>query len=148
MIKQQYIRIATFKPQEVLPFVVTDDTVLKLRQQHIKKSSEQWKKVVEKIYNGFSVKMNSQRYQLFATKGLTCVKCGITGSFFALERINSTRDNPLRFHFNLYAIDDNGEEVLITKDHIIPKSKGGKNTLNNYQVMCYNCNQEKGDGNE
>ena len=41
-------------------------------------------------------------------------------------------------------IDDNGQEVLITKDHIIPKSKGGKDKLDNYQTMCVRCNKRKG----
>jgi 5-methylcytosine-specific restriction endonuclease McrA len=47
------------------------------------------------------------------------------------------------YHFNLYAIDDNGDEILMTKDHIIPKSKGGRNHLSNYQPMCCVCNQKK-----
>lgn len=40
-------------------------------------------------------------------------------------------------------IDDNDNEVLMTKDHIIPKSKGGKNNLSNYQPMCCICNKQK-----
>lgn len=35
--------------------------------------------------------------------------------------------------------------ILLTKDHIIPISKGGKNTLDNYQCMCQTCNNEKSD---
>ena len=42
----------------------------------------------------------------------------------------------------------NGEEVLFTKDHIIPKSKGGKNHISNYQTMCEPCNSEKGNNDE
>lgn len=33
--------------------------------------------------------------------------------------------------------------VLLTKDHIVPLSKGGKNDLTNYQCMCQTCNNEK-----
>lgn len=32
----------------------------------------------------------------------------------------------------------------MTKDHIIPKSKDGKDDISNYQTMCYKCNLEKG----
>lgn len=46
-------------------------------------------------------------------------------------------------HFNLYAEKD-GESRLMTKDHIIPKSKGGKNHLDNLQTMCDHCNSKKG----
>lgn len=48
------------------------------------------------------------------------------------------------FHLNLYAIDENGKEVLMTKDHIIPKSKGGADDISNYQTMCERCNEAKG----
>lgn len=32
----------------------------------------------------------------------------------------------------------------LTKDHIIPKSRGGKNDVNNYQTLCKKCNTMKG----
>ena len=49
-----------------------------------------------------------------------------------------------RYHLNLYGM-KNGKEILFTKDHIIPKAKGGKNTMDNYQTMCAVCNREKAD---
>ena len=97
----------------------------------------------EKDYDGLMVKMGSQRYEVFKEKGLKCVDCGIVGSFFALEKFRLQENN--RHHFNLYAIDGEGLEVLMTKDHIIPISKGGKNILSNYQTMCEKCNSRKGD---
>lgn len=33
----------------------------------------------------------------------------------------------------------------ITVDHVIPISKGGTNTLDNMEAMCYTCNQMKRD---
>ena len=35
-------------------------------------------------------------------------------------------------------------DVAFTKDHIIPKAKGGINALSNYQTMCAPCNNLKG----
>jgi 5-methylcytosine-specific restriction endonuclease McrA len=55
------------------------------------------------------------------------------------------KDSPDKFHLNLYGIDSNGREVMLTKDHIIPRSKGGKNKLSNYQPMCIHCNKKKAD---
>lgn len=106
----------------------------------------------EIIFDGKRVLMNSQRYQLFAEKGLKCAICGIEGKYFALEinltnygkklsqeQINNLIENG-RYHFNLYAVKEDGTEVMMTKDHIIPKSKGGPSCLWNYQTMCWHCN--------
>lgn len=90
-------------------------------------------------FDGVLVKTWSQRYQLFPLHN-KCVKCGLQASYYKLEKQAASK----LYHFNLYGIKD-GEEVLFTKDHIIPKSKGGKNHLSNYQVMCHICNEEKGD---
>lgn len=85
------------------------------------------------------IKRNSDRYRLFANKGTTCVTCGIEANTFIVETF-STVQNP---HGNLYYISDN-VEILFTKDHIIPKSRGGLNIFENYQTMCSPCNSAKG----
>lgn len=81
----------------------------------------------------------SSRYRLFY-RSLVCVKCGLVGTYFAKEK------NPnvgTKYHLNLYAVKD-GVEIQFTKDHILPKSKGGENKLSNYQTMCEPCNKTKG----
>ena len=88
------------------------------------------------------VKMNSQRYHTFKNTGTNCVKCGLKGKFFALEK--SPYDKHPYYHFNLYGFDENDNEILFTKDHIIPKSLGGKDHIDNYQTMCSICNGTKG----
>ena len=90
--------------------------------------------------DGDIIKGNSQRYQTFFTKGTKCVCCGIEGRYFAKEKVSCDKS----YHLNLYAIDENGKEVLMTKDHILPKSKGGQDHVDNYQPMCVRCNKAKG----
>lgn len=90
--------------------------------------------------DGDLIHMASHRYQLFATKGIVCVNCGIEGQYYAKESTNINQG----WHFNLYALDENGEEVLMTKDHIFPRSAGGSDSLDNYQPMCIFCNGKKG----
>ena len=80
----------------------------------------------------------SQRYTLFK-KHRCCAVCGIEGTIMALE----SHKKHSRPHFNMYAI-SNGHEILMTKDHIKPKSKGGSNNMKNYQTMCEQCNTRKG----
>lgn len=37
-----------------------------------------------------------------------------------------------------------GSKDKLHIDHIIPKSKGGKNSLDNIQILCQTCNLKKG----
>jgi hypothetical protein len=90
---------------------------------------------------GYPVKGDSQRYYVFR-KSLVCVKCGIRGNVFRLQTFRNKSENPTA-HFNLYAVTPTGTR-LMTKDHVIPKSKGGQNGFGNYVTMCDKCNREKG----
>jgi hypothetical protein len=108
------------------------------------------------------VHLKAHRYLLMvATPGLGCVECGIQGVYFALERTIRRRAHVAKgvrggyrftyevmpnaeWHFNLYALREDGVEILMTKDHIVPKSKGGHHAMYNYQLMCQKCNSHKG----
>jgi hypothetical protein len=114
-------RIATFTPEELLPQVV-------------KEGKKEF--TIDGIV--YTVRMDSSRYFVFK-RSLACVACGIKGSKMLLE-INQHDKSP---HFNLYA-EENGKLILMTKDHIHPKSKGGKNEIENYATMCCQCNNLKG----
>jgi 5-methylcytosine-specific restriction endonuclease McrA len=85
------------------------------------------------------VNLDSDRLTLFAENS-TCVCCGIQGEFYAIEY--HTKAEMYKPHLNLYAIVE-GRELLLTKDHIIPLFKGGKNEIANYQTMCQECNMIK-----
>jgi hypothetical protein len=90
---------------------------------------------------GILAKCYSDRFDVFM-ESLKCANCGIEGKYFA--KTVTSKDTA---HLNLYGIKD-GEPVLITKDHIIPKSKGGKNNIENYQTMCLHRNIKKGNNYE
>jgi 5-methylcytosine-specific restriction endonuclease McrA len=94
-------------------------------------------------FDGVLVKMSSKRYKVFRNSHV-CAGCGIEGRYFWLERNKNCADH-MSPHFNLYAIDEQGNEVLMTKDHIVPKARGGDNSLRNLQTMCCRCNNKKGD---
>lgn len=87
----------------------------------------------------FEAKVNTTRLRCFANSH-ACVKCGIEGKVFRLEKNESEAHSP---HLNLYA-EKEGEMILMTQDHIVPKSRGGKDHMSNLQTMCFKCNEEKG----
>ena len=98
---------------------------------------------VEEVIGGvtWKVRMTSLRYYLFE-RSLECVTCGLSGDHFRLETHRGS--DILRTHYNLYAVLPDAKIMLFTKDHILPRSKGGKNDLSNLQTMCHECNVAKG----
>jgi hypothetical protein len=114
-------RLAEFRPEEVLPFI-----------------GKETKHVFEVGDKKYPVTMSSQRYYTFRDS-LNCAACGIEGTKFVLEKTSGAS----QAHLNLYAVED-GRLVLMTKDHVKPKSKGGENHHSNYQTMCLTCNGIKG----
>lgn len=87
--------------------------------------------------DGFLIKPHSERYELFE-KSLNCCLCNRIGNNFKIREVNVR--GVITHHINLFSEDG----MLMTKDHIIPKSKGGRNEQSNYQTMCYECNDLKG----
>lgn len=110
------------------------------------------------VFDGDIIPVISLRYQVFAQSRI-CVCCGLEGTYFAKERSarkiknrQNGADGEVYFkattptwHFNLYAMTADGREILMTKDHILPRSKGGKDELENLQCMCRPCNGKKKD---
>lgn len=105
--------------------------------------SEPNKRRSQGTFFGKKVYLNSLRYKVFKKFGTKCVTCGIEGAYFALEQCIGVSED--RAHFNLYALDADKKEIMLTKDHIIPRSKGGKDRLDNLQPMCSFCNLNKAD---
>jgi len=93
-------------------------------------------------FKEYDIKFSSHRLWTFFECGISCSTCGIEGDYFAVERNNSGESRP---HLNLYAETGPGGDVLLTKDHIVPKSQGGENHIDNYQTLCKSCNEQKGD---
>ena len=144
-----YIRRGIYTIPEVLNFAIDTHTIQAIRlsllaENTINKVVRQKRLLDSKIkyFDGIPVKMNSQRYILFKNKGCNCVSCGLKGSYFALEKARYQKTK--FYHFNLYALNTTGNEVMMTKDHIFPKALGGSNKLNNLQPMCSICNGIKG----
>ena len=123
-----YRVLGVFDIEDVLPHIAKDDT--------------ERKKVVDYVAEGatWSVKMGSDRLRCLQ-RGPRCICCGLEGIQFQLEL--PPRDK--RPHFNLYGMDTDGDLVMLTKDHIVARAKGGGNHPSNLQTLCCVCNERKGD---
>lgn len=136
--------LAEFNLDEVLPFVGKRGTPKK--EYTIENKT-------------FNLRMTSLRLRTFK-RSPTCVICGLVGCTILLEEfeIHGGEETVQGSgpHFNLYgegtpsdvfmshprAVDGSlkSKLVLLTKDHIVPKSKGGHDGILNMQTMCVICN--------
>ena len=71
-----------------------------------------------------------------------CELCGVEASYAVVEKHPSHS----RYHFQMYTVcKDTKNEILFNIDHIIPKSVGGGDDIDNYQLTCDVCNRTKAD---
>ena len=75
--------------------------------------------------------------------------CHICGMYRRLQvqRCKDDMIGPKTYHtphLNLFSRQPNGKMILMTKDHIMPKSRGGADNIHNIQTMCEHCNCRKG----
>lgn len=117
-----------------------DEVFSMIGDEYLNRNNDRNKHQHDIDVDGFNVRPISLRYMTFYQKGTKCVCCGKEGTYFQLDRDRDENGPESRRHFNLYA--DDG--TLMTKDHIVPKSKGGLDVVSNMQTMCYPCNKAKG----
>ena len=111
-----------YKVEEIIPLIF--EAVLK-------------KKKLLQLPSGKKVRL-SRTLKTFHHWGVICAKCGLEGVVFQEVKCDK------KIHLRLFGI-KNGHEIMMTRDHIIPYSKGGSNNFINMQTMCYICNSLKQD---
>jgi hypothetical protein len=83
-----------------------------------------------------------KRFKVFLAHGTNCIICGAEGKHIARSSEivkHPLEDCKIALHWDLITDTD-----MMTVDHIIPKSKGGGNHIENLQPMCFFCNNFKG----
>ena len=121
-----YVHLQSFDPDSVLEFVGPDA------------------KKIEVDIDGtlHRIGVRSLRLQCFK-RSKRCIRCGLEGTVMSADTF-TTKSDRTGVHFNLYAIYE-GKTRLMTKDHTMPKSKGGPDHLDNLETMCDQCNHTKAD---
>lgn len=127
---KRYFTFGEFAIDDVLPYVVEDKRCEGSRREYVIEGRT------------YVVKMWSDRYKVFK-RSPHCAVCGIEGTRFFLQRAKNEPETATA-HFNLYADHPTLGLVLMTKDHIIPKKRGGRDFHSNFQTMCAICNGIKG----
>lgn len=82
-----------------------------------------------------SINVSSRRMQTFKQKGIVCVHCGLTATHWELDVDKSGKDWKVKLM---------SDDVELTQDHVIPKSRGGTDVIENAQTLCNICNKTKG----
>jgi hypothetical protein len=92
--------------------------------------------------DGYKVRIESPRIRLMLSqkprRGRVCANCGRLGSkvYLQIETnpcISFPKDKAAFFVYS-------DDEMMLTCDHVFPRSKGGKTTGSNLQTLCRECN--------
>lgn len=138
--KREYYRIAETRDVDELLSLLNS---IPSKHSGSEFNTPEFNKFIHDSFGDIEVYQYSQRYEVFGISK-ACAWCGRTGNMMALETTNAGPDAH-QFHFNLYHVDEYGKEKMLTKDHIIPVSKGGPSEMSNYRTMCRGCNSIKSD---
>jgi 5-methylcytosine-specific restriction endonuclease McrA len=127
-----YLRARKLSLEEVLPEI--DQCVRKHKSLTFKCDNRK-----------ITVHLSSSRIRLIG-RTQVCAACQIQGDHFWIEANSIGPDNKhYGWHLNLYALNHYGHPIMMTLDHIVPKSKGGTKAPNNIQLLCTHCNNAKED---
>jgi len=83
--------------------------------------------------------VTSLRLRTFALKGTSCYICNLKATHFSVD-IQYDGQAP---HLNLWGSNPDGELTLFTHDHVLARSLGGKDKIENTKTCCTICNFEK-----
>lgn len=132
-----YYRFERFAPQDVFAMMKEPDRSVREME-------------------GYSLnKLRSPRLLTYLRGGCKCRACNRVGTHFYAEILMKQEtflqwyfdplNHPLPVaHLNLYGTDSSGREFMMTSDHVVPRSRGGSDGVENRVPLCDRCNFLKG----
>lgn len=124
-----YVKARKLSLEELLPYIPEKSTDI---------SRSFWCPTIKRCV---LLQLGGARMRLFGRQQ-ECAACKIRADHFWIEKNHACFYG---WHANMYAYDYHGNPVMLTLDHIKPKSKGGTRTPKNVQLLCRKCNNTKGD---
>ena len=91
----------------------------------------------------YKVYFERKRWRIYTAKDFKCIYCGLMGTHAVFWKDHV--EIPWDAHCDLVHITPEGRRILMTLDHLFPKSQGGTNDPANLAVACSPCNHTKGD---
>lgn len=104
---------------------------------------EDWKgmKMTFELSDGTRVRITHKQYN--GIKNPVCVHCGERGIKFLIVEPRPTKNPNRNCQKSPKIMLVTQHDVLLTRDHIVPRCQGGGNKLSNIQVLCECCNNKK-----
>jgi len=123
------------------------ETILVLNSDYTPLNITTFKRAIVLILKGKAEVVKNDDNELIKSENLTYQKPLIIRLFnYISHKINNLRINRTRLYKrDNYECAYCGSKKQLTMDHIIPKSRKGKNTWNNLITCCLQCNVKKGD---
>lgn len=123
------------------------ETILVLNSDYTPLNITTFKRAIVLILKGKAEVVKNDDNELIKSETLTYQKPLIIRLFnYISHKINNLRINRTRLYKrDNYECAYCGSKKQLTMDHIIPKSRKGKNTWNNLITCCLECNVKKGD---
>jgi len=109
------------------------------------KGGKEFTNFIHSEIRGYVVRTNTQLLQLLKLKKAGCVCCGLDCAGFDIRKNNNVKDPRKRIRLFPFVLDEYGYKIDLTRDHIVPASKGGISRIFNLQPLCVECNGYKGD---
>lgn len=72
---------------------------------------------------------------------MVCFKCGVIADRWIMRHQHNDRNKPPTLE--LFAYTKKSRLVMMTRDHIVPKSWGGLDIVQNLRCACETCNRER-----
>lgn len=128
-------------------YIHLDRIPLEVGMNAIKNNLQEKEKAFRVQVGSHEVHVTSLRLRTFYADGAKCYICAKEATHFSADLFSNRPSNQRQIaHMNMWGVDEDGEELLFTHDHVLARSLGGGDHLGNTKTCCTKCNNQKSFG--